>query len=477
MKKALALALVAAMTATMVLGCGGGNPAGSSAAPTQDAGSTAAPSADGSQAESQSASEDGLVLTTEPLEIELWDIASSEPKTTVEEGPVKAFMADYPNIHVNQVHMVNDTYKQDLIVAMSANKAPNMYTHWTGGPMNEYYKSGFCDTLDDLYDAYNQTDYLESALAMCRATDGKLIAMPYGGLSAAVVYYDKKTFADNGLEVPTTIEEFEAVCDKLLEAGITPIALGNGSKWTGSLIYMYLVARYGGPEAVVNAYFPENGGSFADEPFVKAAEKVQEWVKKGYIIEGCNSITSDSAGDRALIYNNTCAMLVHLSSTAGGVKSDMGEDWYNECFGAFQFPIDPESEKAGVNQKVAVGSAVGNAFSINSQGNEEIRKALFVLCNQYYTGEEYAMNTLEQVGKVVSINGMQDYITDPVVMASWDCFANATDVQLFYDQYLPASVAEVHKDTMSDLFGLTKTPEEICQTLQDAYTKYLAEQQ
>ena len=476
MKRVLALGLAAVLMAAMITGCNGGGATGSSAAPTQPASTQGAESSSqGSQA--TQGEEGGLELTKDELTIVLWDIASSEPKTTVEEGPVKAFMADYPNIHVEQIHNVNDTYKQDLVVAMSADKAPNIYTHWTGGPMNEYYKSGFCDVLDDLYDNYNQTDYLESALAMCRATDGKLIAMPYGGLSAAVVYYDKKTFADNGLEIPTTIEEFEAVCDKLLEAGITPTALGNGSKWTGSLIYMYLVARYGGPEAVVNAYFPENGGSFADEPFVKAAEKVQEWVKKGYIIEGCNSITSDSAGDRALLYNGTCAMLVHLSSTAGGVKTDMGEEWYNEHFGAFQFPIDPESEKAGVNQKVAVGSAVGNAFSVNSKGNEEIRKAAFVLLNQYYTGEEYAMNTLEQIGKVVSINGMQEHITDPVVMASWDCFANATNVQLFYDQYLPASVAEVHKDTMSDLFGLTATPEEVCQKLQDAYTKYLAEQQ
>ena len=60
-------------------------------------------------------------------------------------------------------------------------------------------------------------------------------------------------------------------------------------------------------------------------------------------------------------------------------------------------------------------------------------------------------------------------------MVSWDTFADASNVQLFYDQYLPASVAEVHKNTMSDLFGLTATPEEICQKLQDAYQTYLAE--
>ncbi|MFR3321124.1 MAG: hypothetical protein ACLTSZ_08205 [Lachnospiraceae bacterium] len=37
----------------------------------------------------------------------------------------------------------NDTYKQQLVVAMSSGKAPNMYIHWGGGPMVEYYKVRF----------------------------------------------------------------------------------------------------------------------------------------------------------------------------------------------------------------------------------------------------------------------------------------------------------------------------------------------
>ena len=41
------------------------------------------------------------------------------------------------------------------------------------------------------------------------------------------------------------------------------------------------------------------------------------------------------------------------------------------------------------------------------------------------------------------------------------------NVQLWYDQYLPASVTEVHKNCMTELFGLDKTPEEIGQE-QDA---------
>ena len=415
-----------------------------------------------------------IQLTDQEMTIELWDIATEDPKKTIEESAVKAFMADYPNIHVNITHIANDTYKQQLVIAMANDSCPNAYIHWTGGPMNEYYQSGFCDPIDDLFEKYNKTDYLASALAMCSANDGKLIALPYGGLSAAVVYYNKSIFEANGIEIPTTIAELEAACDKLLAAGNTPFSCANGSKWTGSLYYMYLVARYGGAEAVAKAYDPNLEGAFTDEPFVKAAAKIQEWVQKGYFPAGVNSIEADHGADRQLIYTEECAMLVQLSSTAGSMKNDMG-DWYTENIGAFKFPIDEESAAAGIDQTIAVGSAVGNAFSFNTKGDEEMRKALFVLLDKYYAADAYTLPLVQQVGKVASINGMQQYIEDPVVMVSWDTFADASNVQLFYDQYLPASVAEVHKNTMSDLFGLTATPEEICQKLQAASQTYLAE--
>ena len=52
-----------------------------------------------------------------------------------------------------------------------------------------------------------------------------------------------------------------------------------------------------------------------------------------------------------------------------------------------------------------------------------------------------------------------------------DTFFNASNVQLWYDQYLPASVTEVHKDMMGELFGLTKTPEEVGQAQDEAMAK------
>lgn len=69
-------------------------------------------------------------LTTDPLEITLWDISTEDPGKTICEDAVARFMADYPNITVNEVHQQNDNYKQQLVVAMSSKQAPDMYIHW-----------------------------------------------------------------------------------------------------------------------------------------------------------------------------------------------------------------------------------------------------------------------------------------------------------------------------------------------------------
>lgn len=401
-------------------------------------------------------------LTSEPLEILLWDIATNEPGKSTQEGAVERFMADYPNIHVTQVHQLNDNYKQQLVIAMSAGECPDMYIHWGGGPMAEYYKSGFVNDITDLFNTYDHPDFIDAAVAQA-TYDGKVLAIPFGGLSGCDIFYNKAIFAEVGIEVPQTIDELEAACDKLLEAGYVPFALANGSKWTGSMYYMYLVARHSGNDEFNAAY--DGTGSFTSPAFIWAGEKIQEWVNKGYFNEGFNSMVTDNNEDRALLYNNTCAMMLHGSWQVSGVKSD-NADWYNEYFGTFRFPEDAEAKAAGVPQNVEIGTAIGNGFSFNcwkddGSVDEEKLKACYVLATQYYNDDTYNAQQMEN-GTTPSIKGF-DQTDDPNLKIVIDTFFNASNVQLWYDQYLPASVTEVHKNCMTELFGLTKTPEEIGQ--------------
>ena len=406
-------------------------------------------------------------LTKEPLHILLWDISNEEPHKSTHEAAVQRFMADYPNIEVEQVHIQNDTYKQQVVVQMSAGECLDMYIHWAGGPMAEYYKSGFVNDITDLYNTYDHPDFTDAAVAQA-TYDGKILAIPYGGISGCDIFYNKTIFEEVGVEVPQTIDELEAVCDKLLEAGYVPFALANSSKWTGSMYYMYLVARHSGNDEFNAAY--DGTGSFTSEAFIWAGEKIQDWVKKGYFNEGFNSMAPDNNDDRALLIQGVAAMMLHGSWQVAGIKND-DEEFYNENLGVFRFPVDEEAEAAGVPQNVEIGTAIGNGFSFNcwkedGSVDEEKLKACYVLATQYYNDDTYNAIQVEG-GNTPSIKGFEN-VEDPNNKVVIDVFFGASNVQLWYDQYLPASVTEVHKDMMGELFGLNKTPEEVGQAQDEA---------
>lgn len=414
------------------------------------------------------------VLTTEPLKIVLWDIATDEPVKGIQEAAVARFMEAYPNIEVEQIHQQNDNYKQQLIIAMSAKQAPDMYIHWGGGPMAEYYKSGFVNDITELYAKYEHPDFIDAAVAQS-TYDGKILAIPYGGLSGCDIFYNKTIFADLGIEVPQTIDELEAACDKLLENGIVPFSLANGSKWTGSMYYMYLVARHSGNDEFNAAY--DQTGSFTSEAFIWAGEKIQDWVRKGYFNDGFNSMITDNGEDRALLYSDTCAMMLHGSWQIRSIESD-SKEWYDANLGTFRFPEDTSAKEKGVPQDVEIGTAIGNAFSFNcwnEDGTVDTAKleACYALANYFFNDDIYneaqvATNTSP------SIKGFEVGVEDPNQKVVIDVFFNASNVQLWYDQYLPASVTEVHKNCMTDLFGLTKTPLEVGQAHDAAMQAELA---
>ncbi len=462
-KRVFSTLLAAALAVTSLVGCGDSSTGGQTAV---------------NNGPKQTDGKNLPELTTEPMEIILWDIATDEPAKSTQEGAVQRFMADYPNIKITQVHQQNDNYKQQLVVAMSSGQAPNIYVHWGGGPMAEYYNSGYANDITDMYAKYDHPEFIDAAVAQS-TYDGKMLAIPFGGLSGCDIYYNKTIFKDLGLEVPQTIDELEDVCDTLKANGITPFSLANASKWTGSMYYMYLVARHSGNAEFDAAYTQENGGTFTSEAFIYAGEKIQDWVKKGYFPDGVNSLSADDNQDRALLYDGSAAMMLHGAWQVSGIKND-NEEWYNENIGVFRFPEDSEAKAKGVPQDVEIGTAIGMGMSFNCYNddgtvNQDMLDACYVLATQYYNDDTYNNDQLS-TGTQPSIKGMEENIDDPNMKIIADVFFNASNVQLWYDQYLPASVTEVHKNCMTELFGLEKTPKEIGEEHDAAMQKALAEQ-
>ena len=79
------------------------------------------------------------------------------------------------------------------------------------------------------------------------------------------------------------------------------------------------------------------------------------------------------------------------------------------------------------------------------------------------------------LGKIPPTKDAAELVTDGVTKQILDAATDASSVQLWYDQYLPPAVAQVHLDTCQELFGKTITPEDADKEFQQAMQDYLAD--
>lgn len=441
MKRMVSMVLAMAMLIVCCTACSG-SPATSSGA------------ASGGSASSGAASGGASSAAGGPVTIEVHVAAFNEKQEALMNQIADMFKADTGN--TAQISNMDSTaYKDKLKVLVAAGDAlPDVFMHWGGGPMNSYIEAGACIDLTDYIAADGLQDFfLPSATAVC-TYNGRQYAFGGRNMGAEPCFYNKEIFARYNLEEPKTISDLEAICETLKANDITPFALANAGKWTGSIYYMYLVDRLGGSDLLPKAN--DRTGSFLDEGFTVAGNKLVDWVKKGYFPDGCNGLNHSNNEDMQLMYNEQAA--IWLYTGASKVKADNPE--FYEKLGVFAFPMADD----GSGGKSVLASPGANFFSISSncQHPDEAWKFLTYLASDTYIQGELDM------GNVPAVQSAIDSITDPLVKEMMEIVTSADNVQLYWDQYLPPSLGETHKTTVQQLIGLEITPEEVNQKMEEA---------
>ena len=131
--------------------------------------------------------------------------------------------------------MTSADYQNKLQTVMSnpkSDSAPDIFFNWADALMIQYARADVSAPLDEYMekDPELKDNFLPSILDAAKV-DGKYYGIPVRGVQPIVLFYNKKVLSDNGIEAPTTFDEFCDACEKLKSAGLTPIALGGGDQW------------------------------------------------------------------------------------------------------------------------------------------------------------------------------------------------------------------------------------------------------
>ncbi len=185
---------------------------------------------------------------------------------------------------------------------LNSNEAPDVMESPKGNATAGLLASqGLLADITDAVEEYGWDDMLAPSLQTTAKYDenGIMGSGPWYGVpnygEYVTVYYNKTAFDELGLTVPTTYEEFEGVLDAFVAAGQTPIAEAGAEYPLGQLFYQLALSQ--ADREFVNDYqLYENPVDWQGEALTYAAEKIVEYVDKGWISQDSTGLKAEDMG-------------------------------------------------------------------------------------------------------------------------------------------------------------------------------------
>jgi raffinose/stachyose/melibiose transport system substrate-binding protein len=376
---------------------------------------------------------------------------SDETRTAVIDKGLEILKEKYPN-----VNFVNDSggdYGQKMKLAFSS---------------GEGYDLVFVDDL--LQQTFVQDDYLmELTPHMSKynwversvpgavefnnlRTPGKTYSIG-SGVSSLMVYYNKDIYEELGLEIPTTLEEFEANCDAILKAGYIP---SESSKDNTNFWYIQSMVLNGAPKAEIDDwYYNRQITPAVEQAFIDAATTYQSWVKKGYFREGFEGV---DYGDLPTLF------------AQGDSAMSIDGNWFVSAYestginvGVFPFPGNREK----VDKPYIVG-AIDAGWALNNELDEQ-KTQIGLDFIDVMMSEELAIDWYE-AGSMPTIN--TDYSAANATELSKEFLekSNGSNVGFFLDNVKPGYLDRFTKETQLLMLG-ESTPEQFWNGLEEEWNK------
>lgn len=193
----------------------------------------------------------------------------NEPKNSYINSLIDEFEAANPDIDIVSDCVLNDSYKEKIRVLVSTDALPDVFFSWSGVFCENLTRSGRVLALDDVMarDSEWSSQIVEGQWAPFNY-NGKQYGAPWS-MDGKAFFYNVDVFNELGIEIPTTLNELYAVCEKLKENGYDePISAGFSAPWTVSHYLGTICQRVVDPEVLAKDY--AGGGDFSDPAYIEA---------------------------------------------------------------------------------------------------------------------------------------------------------------------------------------------------------------
>ena len=376
---------------------------------------------------------------------------------------VADYLALHPNVRIDHQAIADQPYKDKIRVLTAAGQLPDIYFSWAGDFANKFVRAGLAADLTPYMRNTPWGNSLAPAAVDAWTHGGKIYGVPIS-VDAKVFLYNTKIFANNGLQVPKTIDALITTCDTLKSKGIEPIAFGNKDGWAAIHYMTSLNPKYV-PRATLDKDFEPSTGEFTDPGYVAALNEFST-INKHCLTQGANGIDYTVAqaelmqGKAAMYYGQTVEFKTF--TRAGGAPASFANNWDF-------FPMPPVPNGRG-DQNLLTGAPDG--FMVNAK-SKHIDIAVDLL--KFITDRQNAEAFTKTLGRLSSVAGTATSANAfPQLIKALRVINSASGMNIWLDTILHIDIANAYLNGLEAMLNGTKTPDQIMQDVRAAAAKVRA---
>lgn len=230
-----------------------------------------------------------------------------------------------------------DQYYNLLMTKLNSGEGPDIF----GGQSGSYDLVSQYQIEDNAIDLSDEPwiSYYDEFAKEQTSVNDKVYGMTYYDTTTDYyIVYNKKIFEENNVEVPTNFKEFEEVCQKLLDNGVTPFYQPCGDGWHHVMWFCEIGGKY---EELVPSIVDDlnnNKTTFAEtKEFKTALDQVNGLAKKGYF--GDNYLSDEFADMATYMGSGEFAMSACKAGAVAEIVEASGGTYTEDDFGFMLYPV------------------------------------------------------------------------------------------------------------------------------------------
>jgi alpha-glucoside transport system substrate-binding protein len=311
-----------------------------------------------------------------------------------------------------------DNINQVIMTKIQANATPDIVFIPQPGVVADIVNRGKATALDDVVDMNALKSSMLAGTLEAGTVNGKLYGLLVSANTKSFVWYPKKAWDAAGYKAPQTIDELNALTDKIKadKTAAAPWCIGIESKaatgWPATDWFEDLIMRYGGPDQYNQ--WVKHQIKF-DSPLVRqaAAEFEKVAFTSGNVLGGRKSIASNAfgtAGNPMFTPNKPGCMLFKQGSfiTGAGFFPPAVQSNLPENVGVFYFPpAQAGGDKpilGGGDMAVLLHNTAGARAVMKMLGDKSIGEPAmgtsFLSPHKDFDVTKYKGETAQQVAKI-----------------------------------------------------------------------------